>query len=159
MRSNLTISRRALLTALIASPIAMRTASAEALPKMMVTKDPTCGCCGAWVEHVRSAGFTVEVVESPEMNRVKARLGVPQDLASCHTAEIGGYVIEGHVPADSIRRLLAEKPGAKGLAVPGMPAGSPGMEVSGMEPETFDVVLFGPSGRRSFARYQGGRPA
>jgi hypothetical protein len=159
MRSNQTISRRALLTAFIASPIAMQTASAETLPKMVVTKDPTCGCCGAWVEHVRSAGFTVEVIESPEMNRVKARLGVPQDLASCHTAEIGGYVIEGHVPADSIRRLLAEKPSAKGLAVPGMPAGSPGMEVAGMEPETFDVVLFGPSGQRSFARYQGGRPA
>ncbi|PVE21634.1 metal-binding protein [Microvirga sp. KLBC 81] len=159
MQSNLTISRRALLTALIASPIAMRTASAETLPKMLVTKDPTCGCCGAWVDHVRSAGFTVEVIESPEMNRVKARLAVPQDLASCHTAEIGGYVIEGHVPADSIKRLLAEKPSARGLAVPGMPAGSPGMEVAGMEPETFDVVLFGPSGQRSFARYKGSRPA
>lgn len=93
------------------------------------------------------------------MNRVKARLGVPQDLASCHTAEIGGYLIEGHVPADSIKRLLIEKPSAKGLAVPGMPAGSPGMEAAGMEPETFEVVLFGPSGQRSFARYQGGRPA
>ncbi|KLK93124.1 metal-binding protein [Microvirga vignae] len=159
MRSNLMISRRALLTVFIASPLATRTASAEALPKMVVTKDPTCGCCGAWVEHVRSAGFTVEVIESPEMNRVKARLGVPQDLASCHTAEIGGYVIEGHVPADSIKRLLAENPSAKGLAVPGMPAGSPGMEVAGMEPETFEVVLFGPSGQRPFARYKGGRPA
>ena len=159
MRSNLTISRRALLAALIASPIAMQTASAETLPKILVTKDPNCGCCGAWVEHIRSAGFTVEVVESPEMNRVKARLGVPQHLASCHTAEIGGYVIEGHVPADSIRRLLAEKPSAKGLAVPGMPAGSPGMEVAGMESESFEVVLFGPSGQRSFARYKGGRPS
>lgn len=157
MQPNLTISRRAILTALIASPIAMRAASADTLPKMVVTKDPTCGCCAAWVDHIRAAGFSVEVIESPEMNRVKARLGVPQDLASCHTAEIGGYVIEGHVPAGEIKRLLSEKPSAKGLAVPGMPAGSPGMEVSGMEPETFDVVLFGPSGQRSFARYKGGR--
>jgi hypothetical protein len=125
---------------------------------MVVAKDPDCGCCGAWVEHIRSAGFAVEVIESPQMNRVKARLGVPQDLASCHTAEIDGYVIEGHVPADSIKRLLAEKPRATGLAVPGMPAGSPGMEVAGMEPEIFEVMLFGPSGQKSFARYKGNRP-
>jgi len=158
MRSNLTIGRRAFLTALVASPIAVRTASAETLPGMVVTKDPNCGCCSAWVEHVRSAGFHVEVIESPELNRVKARLGVPQSLASCHTAEVGGYVIEGHVPADSVKRLLAEKPDARGLAVPGMPTGSPGMEVEGVEPEVFDVVLFGPSGQRAFARYKGSRP-
>ncbi|HZH09843.1 MAG TPA: DUF411 domain-containing protein [Microvirga sp.] len=157
MRPSPTISRRTLLTALIASPVAMRGAFAETLPRMVVTKDPNCGCCGAWVDHVRAAGFTVEVVESPEINRVKARLGVPQDLASCHTATIGSYVIEGHVPAESIKRLLAEKPAATGLAVPGMPVGSPGMDVSGMEPETFDVVLFGPSGQRSFARYKGSK--
>jgi hypothetical protein len=122
-----------------------------------VTKDPNCGCCTGWVEHVRAAGFEVEVVESAEVNRLKTRLGVPQALASCHTAEIGGYVIEGHVPPAAIKRLLAEKPDGKGLAVPGMPVGSPGMEVEGTEPETYEVVLFGPSGQRTYARYTGDR--
>ena len=83
---------------------------------------------------------------------------MPQALASCHTAEIDGYVIEGHVPADAIKRLLVEKPQAKGLAVPGMPVGSPGMEVEGVEDDTYEVVLFGPSGQGTFARYQGARP-
>jgi hypothetical protein len=126
---------------------------------MTVTKDPSCGCCGAWVEHVRKAGFAVEVIGSAEVNRLKVRLGVPQSLASCHTAEIGGYVIEGHVPADAIKRLLTEKPRAKGLAVPGMPVGSPGMEVEGVEPDTYEVVLFGPSGQTTFARYRGASAA
>lgn len=85
------------------------------------------------------------------MNDVKTRLGVPQTLASCHTGEVGGYVIEGHVPAPSIKRLLAERHQAVGLAVSGMPVGSPGMEVEGLEPDTYEVILFGPSGQRSFA--------
>jgi hypothetical protein len=93
------------------------------------------------------------------VNRLKVRLGVPQDLASCHTAEVGGYVIEGHVPAEAIKRLLAEKPQAKGLAVPGMPVGSPGMEVKGVEDEVYEVVLFGPSSQTTFARYRGTRAA
>jgi hypothetical protein len=161
MNNNQTISRRALLTGLAALPVAASCipAAAQSLPNMTVTKDPSCGCCGAWVDHVRAAGFLVELTESPEVNRVKIRLGVPRELASCHTAEVGGYVIEGHVPADAIKRLLSEKPRAKGLAVPGMPVGSPGMEVEGMESDTYDVVLFGPSGRTTFARYRGGRPA
>lgn len=154
MTSGLTISRRGFLVGLAALP-SFAAVAAEALPKMTVTKDPSCGCCGAWVDHVREAGFAVEVIESPGGSRLKARLGVPQALASCHTAEIGGYVIEGHVPADAIKRLLAEKPQARGLAVPGMPVGSPGMEVSGVEDDTYDVVLFGPAGQRSFARYKG----
>ena len=159
MRSRIPIIRRALLVGLLASPVAVRTGSVAAvtLPKMVVTKDPSCGCCVAWVEHVRAAGFAVDVVESPELNRLKARLGIPGDLASCHTAEIGGYVIEGHVPAGTIRRLLAEKPQAKGLAVAGMPVGSPGMEVEGMEPDAYEVVLFSPLGRSAFARFKGGR--
>jgi hypothetical protein len=97
----------------------------------------------------------VALIETEAINRVKARLGVPDDLASCHTGEVGGYVIEGHVPAASIRRLLQERPSARGLAVPGMPIGSPGMEVPGSAPEEFVVVLFGPAGRRPFARYRG----
>ncbi|HEX2555887.1 MAG TPA: DUF411 domain-containing protein [Microvirga sp.] len=130
-------------------------ARAQALPRVVVTKDPTCGCCAAWAEHLRGAGFPVEVVETAEIGRVKTRLGVPSALASCHTAEVGGYVVEGHVPAAEIRRLLAERPAARGLAVPGMPMGSPGMEMEGMEPDTYEVVLFGPSGQRRFARYRG----
>jgi hypothetical protein len=127
------------------------------LPKVLVTKDPNCGCCGGWVDHVKASGFPVEVVTTLQVNRVKTRLGVPDDLASCHTAEVAGYVIEGHVPADAIKRLLAERPQAKGLAVPGMPVGSPGMEVEGVENDTYEVVLFGPAGQTTFARYHGPR--
>jgi hypothetical protein len=127
------------------------------LTKVVVTKDPSCGCCGAWVEHIRAAGFPVEVVETADLGPVKERLGVPSDLASCHTAEVGGYVIEGHVPAAEVKRLLAANPKAKGLAVPGMPMGSPGMEMDGMAPDSYEVVLFGPSGRTTFARYEGVR--
>ncbi len=128
----------------------------QALPRVVVTKDPTCGCCTAWAEHLREAGFPVEVVETAEINRVKTRLGVPAALASCHTAEVGGYVLEGHVPAAEVKRLLAERPQAQGLAVPGMPMGSPGMEMDGMA-DAYEVVLFGPAGTKTFARYNGGR--
>lgn len=154
------LSRRTLMTGLAATAILVghRVAQAEALPRIVVSKDPTCGCCTGWVDHLRKAGFSAEVIETPEINRVKARLGVPDDLVSCHTAEIGGYVIEGHVPADAIKRLLAERRAGKGLAVPGMPMGSPGMEVEGTAPETYEVVLFGPSGRQAFVRYEGTRP-
>jgi hypothetical protein len=106
---------------------------------------------------MRAAGFPLEVIETAEINRVKVRVGVPNDLAACHTAEVGGYVLEGHVPADAVKRLLAERPKAKGLAVPGMPVGSPGMEVEGVTPDTYEVVLFGPAGRSNYARYHGGR--
>jgi hypothetical protein len=152
-------SRRVVLTTLAASAIlaGRRIARAQDLPRIVVSKDPTCGCCTGWVDHLRKAGFSADVVETPEINRVKARLGVPDDLASCHTAEIGGYVIEGHVPADAIRRLLTERPVGKGLAVPGMPMGSPGMEMDGMAPDTYEVILFEPSSRKTFARYEGNR--
>ena len=151
------LSRRTLLGGLVLTGFVglVRPVAAQGLPKVQVSKDPTCGCCEAWVEHLRGAGFAVDVAEIAQMSRVKARLGVPQALASCHTAEVGGYVIEGHVPAVEIKRLLAERPAARGLAVPGMPVGSPGMEVEGTEPDTYDVVLFGPGGQRTFARYRG----
>ena len=154
------ISRRGLLAGLAASGLILTSRGSlatEMLPKMVVTKDPNCGCCTGWIAHVRAAGFLVEVIESSEISRLKTRLGVPQDLASCHTAEIGGYVVEGHVPPAVIKRLLTERPDAKGLAVPGMPVGSPGMEVEGMEPDTYEVVLFGPSGERTYARFTGSR--
>lgn len=154
------LDRRRLLTALAAAGavvVAGPVLADTALPTVRVTKDPNCGCCEGWVDHMRRAGFNVEVVSTPQINRVKARLGVPDDLASCHTAEVAGYVIEGHVPADAVKRLLAAKPAGQGLAVPGMPVGSPGMEVDGMAPDTYDVVLFGSSGRSVFARYEGVR--
>jgi len=155
--SSALITRRAAVTGICAGVLARASLPswAQCSPKIVVTKDPTCGCCSGWVEHLRASGFTAEVIESGEINRVKVRLGVPQDLSSCHTAEINGYVIEGHVPASAITRLLAEKPQAKGLAVPGMPVGSPGMEVEGSPPETYSVILFGPSGQRTFARFRG----
>jgi len=128
--------------------------AATSLAQMVVTKDPNCGCCEGWVKHLRSNGFTVDVVDSPEVNRVKARLGVPHELQSCHTGEIAGYAIEGHVPAAAIKRLLEEMPRAKGLAVPGMPVGSPGMEVEGSPPEEYTVFLFGSFGKRPYARFK-----
>lgn len=131
--------------------------ASEALPKMTVTRDPSCGCCGNWVTHVKAAGFTVEVVEVPDVAPLKARLGVPDPLASCHTAEIGGYVVEGHVPAEAIKRLLTERPKATGLAVAGMPVGSPGMEVAGQQPDTYEVVIFSADRQNVFARYRGQR--
>lgn len=123
---------------------------------MVVTKDPSCGCCERWVIHLRGTGFTVT---DGLVNPLKIRLGVSRELASCHTAQIGGYVIEGHVPAGAIKRLLAERPEGTGLAVPGMPVGSPGMEVEDMQPETYDVVPFGNDGRSTSARYRGGEPS
>jgi hypothetical protein len=127
------------------------------LPRMVVSKDPNCGCCSGWVEHVRAAGFEVDIVNTSNLTPIKQRLGVPSDLAACHTAEIGGYAVEGHVPAVAIKRLLSERPAAKGLAVPGMPIGSPGMEVPGQADEVYDVILFGPAGRKPFARFEGAR--
>src|SRR5688500_5054001 len=104
------ITRRAFIagSAGIASTATLR--AAEGLPKVVVIKDPSCGCCSGWVDHLRQAGFTVDVVETPEINRVKVRLGVPQALTACHTGEVGGYMIEGHVPAGAIKRLLTETP-------------------------------------------------
>ncbi|MFC5506406.1 DUF411 domain-containing protein [Bosea massiliensis] len=98
---------------------------------MIVTRDPNCGCCGNWVEHIRAADLAVEVVLVDDVMPLKTRLGVPEASMSCHTAVIGGYVIEGHVPAEAVKRLLVARPKAIGIAVPGMPVGSPGMEVPG----------------------------
>ena len=151
-------SRRTILFGAVAASatlVGAPTFGQGALPKVAVSKDPNCGCCSGWVKHMRGAGFLVEVTDTSELNRLKIRLGVPQALAACHTAEVDGYVIEGHVPAPAIKRLLAERPQAKGLAVPGMPVGSPGMEVEGSPPETYEVILFGPSGTSTFARYRG----
>lgn len=153
------ITRRCLLiTAAFSGLGLLAPAYADALPLVTVHKDPNCGCCAAWADHLRAAGFPVKTIETGVVRAVKHRLGVPAELSSCHTAEVEGYAIEGHVPAAEIVRLLREKPSAKGLAVPEMPVGSPGMEVEGSEPETYDVVLFGDGATRVFARYKGGAP-
>jgi hypothetical protein len=115
--------------------------------KVKVYKPTFCGCCASWVEHLRTAGFEVEVQETDELERVKSELGVPPELESCHTAEVEGYVIEGHVPADVIARLLTERPEIRGIAVPGMPAGSPGMEANDGQTEPFDIVSFDETGQ------------
>lgn len=153
------LSRRSLLAAgALAGLGLLSPVKAETRPPITVHKDPNCGCCGAWVDHLRAAGFTVTVDETSALHGIKQRLGVPDNLASCHTAEIAGYVVEGHVPAAAILRLLEEKPAGRGLAVPGMPTGSPGMEVEGSPPETYEVVLFGGGADRIFARYRGSAP-
>ena len=143
-----------LLGAAVALPAAQ--ARAEAQPSVEVWKDPGCGCCNGWVEHLRMSGFSVAVNDEPDLASIKARDGVPADLASCHTARIEAYVLEGHVPAPAIRRLLKERPEGIGLAVPGMPIGSPGME--GGRPQVYAVVLFGKAGRQVYGRYVGAVP-
>ena len=130
---------------------------AQEQKRITVWKDPSCGCCGGWVEHLRRNGFVATVVETAQVQSIKAERRVPAELASCHTAEIAGYTIEGHVPADAINKLLAERPAARGLAVPGMPIGSPGME--GGTPEVYDVMLFGDGVTKPFARFLGDKQA
>ena len=122
-------------------------AEAAAAATLNVTKSATCGCCGAWVERMRAAGFTVEVHEVDDLTPTKHRLGVPDKLRSCHTSEIEGYVIEGHVPAEDIKRLLASRPKAAGLSVPGMVPGTPGMEHHGGHSEAYQTLLFDKSGQ------------
>lgn len=128
--------------------------SLSASHAMTVYHDPNCGCCGKWVEHMQANGFSVDKRPTRDMNAIKLELGVPRDLPSCHTAVVGDYVIEGHVPAEDVKRLLAEQPDARGLSVPGMPLGSPGMEVDGRR-MAFDVILFDAEGTTSvFNHYE-----
>ena len=114
--------------------------SAAHAATMIVHKSASCGCCSKWVEHVQKHGFSVKVVNVDDIMAVKAKAGIPDRLASCHTSMVGGYVIEGHVPAADIKKLLASKPKAKGLALPGMPMGSPGME-HGDHRQPFQTLL------------------
>lgn len=133
-------------------PISRRL-QAKPVPALKVYKSPSCGCCGAWVKHIEANGFEVEVFEMEDVAPVKAHYRVGPSLQSCHTAVIDGYVIEGHVPAADIQRLIRERPVARGLAVPGMPIGSPGME-QGNQKEPYDVVLFGDEGVQVFTEYR-----
>jgi len=133
---------------------ASRTARAQ--QTATVYKDPTCGCCGKWVDLLRKAGFSVTVNDVRDIAAIKDKYGVPQPLRSCHTALINGYVVEGHVPIADMTRMLGEKTAIAGLAVPGMPVGSPGMEVPGVNPQAYDVLAFGKDGKsRVFASHRG----
>lgn len=113
---------------------------------MKVYKSPTCGCCGDWVDHMEENGFEVDVTDTDDMNQIKSDAGLSPQLSSCHTAFVGDYVIEGHVPAADVRRLLEEQPDAHGLSVPGMPMGSPGMEI-GDRKDHYQVLLFNEAGQ------------
>ena len=123
-----------------------------ATPQLAVYKSPTCGCCGKWVEYMQANGFTAAVTNLPDVSPIKTKYGVPARLTSWPDELVGGYVIEGHVPVEDVRRLLKEKPAVVGLAAPGMPAGSPGMDMPNSPP--YDVVSFDKDGRRVFASHK-----
>lgn len=123
-------------------------------PLVEVFKTPTCGCCSKWVEHLRTSGFNVRTNDMNDVGEIKRTRGVPDHLQSCHTAVVEGYVIEGHVPAADVHRLLKEKPAVAGIAVGGMPIGSPGMEFPGSKGDSYDVVAFDKAGTtRVFAKH------
>jgi hypothetical protein len=130
----------------------------QKLPEVEVWKSPTCGCCNDWIKHLEANGFKVKAVNVPDSRHVRAKFGMPAKLGSCHTALVGGYVVEGHVPAREIKRLLKDKPGALGITVPGMPIGSPGMDgpiYKGVQ-DPYDVLLVQADGSaRVFASYPG----
>ncbi len=152
------MKRRNLLLSLVAGAAAAVPCRAvfalEPLPQVHVFKNPTCGCCGAWVDHMKAAGFALTVTEIDDTSVARKKYGLPDRFGSCHTAIVAGYVVEGHVPASDVRRLLAMKPVAIGLAVPGMPVGSPGMEM-GARKDPYQVLLVAKDGReRVFSTYR-----
>jgi hypothetical protein len=122
-------------------------AAQAAKPQLTVYKSPTCGCCLNWVRHMRESGFDVKAIDVDDINRVKREHGVPADAASCHTGIVNGYVVEGHVPADAVLKMLKDRPQIAGIAVPGMPIGSPGMEVPSGQKEPFTIVSFDKTGK------------
>ena len=121
-------------------------AQRTAAPTVEVFKSPTCGCCANWVKHLEAHGFAIKVTDIEDMTQVKSKYGVPGRLQSCHTGVVNGYVLEGHVPAADVQRLLKERPAVVGVAVPGMPVGSPGMEV-GNTVQPYDVLTFNKQGQ------------
>lgn len=122
--------------------------------EMTVYRDPACGCCGAWIEHAKKHGFQIKDIQTPEMEALKQKYNIPPELASCHTTIIDGYVMEGHIPADDIKRFLKVKPPMIGLTVPGMPIGTPGMEARDIK-QPFQVLAFNNNGEiEVFREYQ-----
>lgn len=144
-----------MVTAALCALTAPASAKAPVL-SIKVYKDPYCGCCTVWAERLTEAGFDVTVEERTDTAALKTKLGVPDDLTSCHTAVIQDYAIEGHVPPADIKRLVAQRTKGKGLAVPGMPVNSPGMEVEGAPSERYTVWLFNKDGTRSAFAQHGG---
>ncbi|MDQ6964759.1 MAG: DUF411 domain-containing protein [Mariprofundales bacterium] len=124
--------------------VAISAAAAE----VQMYKSPTCGCCTGWAKHLREAGFTVNEIKRENMDGVKTKYGVPKELESCHTATVDGYIIEGHVPAADVARLLKERPKVAGLTAPGMPMHSPGMQSAGLPPKGYTVYAFDRDGRK-----------
>ena len=159
-RTNTDIARRRLLLAAVASNALVGVAAFASTPTAMeVWKDPSCGCCKEWVSHMEANGFRVKVHDTGN-NAVRAQLRIDRKYGSCHTAVVSGYAIEGHVPATDVRRLLQEKPAAIGLAAPGMPVGSPGMDgdVYGGRKDTYEVLLLARDGSSSvYRRYEGNK--
>ena len=141
------MTRNTFIKTLCAIPAATAVRLMAAAPKIRVFKTPTCGCCANWVQHLKGNGFDVAVKEVPDTGEYRRQYGVPEKLMSCHTGVVEGYALEGHVPAAEIQRLLKERPKAKGLAVPGMPMGSPGME--GSMSQAYSVILFDSEGHTS----------
>ena len=132
--------------------------SAAALPTIIVHKSESCGCCSLWVDHMKRAGFTADVRNADNLDAIKTSVGIPVGMGSCHTAQVGRYFVEGHVPPEDVKRLLAENPDAKGLTVPRMPMGAPGMEVPSGEVEPYEVLLVANDGTTSvYARHGGGK--
>lgn len=148
------LTRRNFLGALAVAGAAALVAPAPASsgrrkPRIDVRKNVGCGCCDGWADHMTAAGFDVRVTEDANLTAYKTKLGVPRALHSCHTGEVEGYVVEGHVPADLVQRMITEKPGIVGIGVGGMPIGSPGMEVPGRAADRYDVIAFTKSGRQA----------
>lgn len=149
------ITRRQLLGILSTIAVTGRVSFAQDGATIQVYKDATCGCCSIWVDHLRKAGFKATVTDAEDMVAVKTKYGVPQRVRSCHTGLVGGFVVEGHVPAADIQRMLKERPAVAGIGVPGMPIGSPGMEVAGVKPQAYDVLAFNKAGEtRIFASHR-----
>jgi hypothetical protein len=156
-----TMMRRAIIAsgvAAVGAAVLLATSPVQA-GDMTVYKSDACGCCGGWVEHMRRAGHVVRVVPTEDLAPVKQGLGVPPALWSCHTAVIDGKVVEGHVPAAAVEAFLKGPGRARGIGVPGMPLGSPGMETPGVAPERYEVLTFGSGAPARFMTFIGARPA
>lgn len=150
MNSRLFI-RRSLLLLVLTTAVAWAgniwVAAQSAKPQMTVYKSPTCGCCSNWIEHMKANGFDVKAVDVDDIDKVKRERGVPPAAASCHTGLVNGYIVEGHVPADAVLKMLKDKPAIAGIAVPGMPMGSPGMEVPSGQKDPYTIVSFDKTGK------------
>lgn len=149
------MKRRIVLQAILAGTLGVHLAASAAAPVIEVYKSANCGCCTGWVKHLESNGFTVKAHDVANPSDYREQFGMPKELGSCHTAMVNGYAIEGHVPASEIKRLLKERPKAKGLAVPSMPMGSPGMEGNRSDP--YDVLLVQADGRYTTYRHYSGK--